>query len=83
MLCMKISGAKRFVFTVIKKSMMVPETMDTLMQIFAHSVNAMATGLTPEEDWLGESLGPMQYLAGGWQAILTRVRGDWDFSVSA
>ena len=48
------------------------------MQIFAHSVNAMASGLTPEEDWLGESLGPMPYLAGGWQAILTRVRGDWE-----
>ena len=75
-------GARREAICIYssKKTHLVPETLDVIMEIFAHSMNALATGLMPEENWLNQKIpGAVGYIAGGWKAVLTRVRGDWEF----
>ena len=57
---------KRFIFTVIKKSDMVADTLDQIFKIFGWSCNAMLAGETPDFDWNGKAIaGGGVKLAGG------------------
>lgn len=70
----------RFLFTVIRKSEMVADRMDCLMQAFAWLCNVMDSSETPFQSWTGtELVGGGETLAGGYRACLTQVRGDWEF----
>ena len=72
--------AKRFLFTVVKKSQSDPDTMQAIFKVFAWSMNVLLTGLTPDTDWLMRPLsGGGSYLAGRWKGALVQVRGDWQF----
>jgi hypothetical protein len=72
--------AKRFVLTVLRKSQVVPATLDALFEVFAWSFNVLLTGLTPSVDWRGAPVGGGQdYLCGGYRGSLIQVRGDWEF----
>ena len=62
--------AKRFVFTVIKKSGMRADTLDEILKIFAQSFNILLSGKDPDTN---------QPLANGWRGALCQVRGDWQF----
>ena len=71
---------KRFIFTVVKKSLMLPNTMDEILRIFAWSCNVLLDGHTPYKGPLGNPLqGGGEPLAGPWRAALAQVRGDWAF----
>ena len=71
---------KRFIFTVVKKSLMLPNTMDEILRIFAWSCNVLLSGVTPHENPYGKAVaGGGQALAGPWRAALCQVRGDWAF----
>ena len=71
---------KRFIFTVIKKSDMLPNTMDEILRVFAWSCNALLSGVTPSQNPFGKAVaGGGQALAGPWRGALCQVRGDWAF----
>ena len=71
---------KRFIFTVIKKSMMLPSTMDAILRLFAWSCNTLLKGETPRLSYQGHELqSGGKPLAGPWRACLCQVRGDWSF----
>ena len=71
---------KRFVATLIKKSNMVPGTMQAITKILSWSFNVMLSGETPRLDWNESPVeGGGLPLAGGWRAALCQVRGDWQF----
>ena len=71
---------KRFIFTVIKKSSMLPNTMTEVLRIFAWSCNVLLKGVTPCRNPFGQHLeGDGLPLAGPWRAALVQVRGDWAF----
>ena len=54
--------------------------MPAIMRILSWSFNVMLTGIEPLENWLGEKVqGAKRYLAGRWKAVLSQVRGDWEF----
>ena len=74
-----VTSSKRFVMTIIKKSELVPGTLDKMMEILAWSFNVALTGLTPVVSFDGEELGNPAYLAGRWKGSLIQVRGDWEF----
>ena len=70
---------------VIKKSEMIPETMDSLMRVFAWSCNVMLSGETPLTDYHQPPRhlnGGGVTLANGYRGCLTQVRGDWEFFVA-
>ena len=70
----------RFIFSIIRKSDMVADSMDSLLRIFTWSCNVMLSGQTPHHDWMRRPLaGGGVDLAGGWRAQLCQVRGDWQF----
>ena len=70
----------RFLFTTIRKSDMVADTMEQVLKVFAWSCNVMLSGQTPHTDWSGNALlGGGQDLAGGLRGALCQVRGDWEF----
>ena len=70
-----VTSSKRFVMTIIKKSELVPGTLDKMMEILAWSFNVALTGLTPVVSFDGEELGNPVYLAGRWKGSLIQVRG--------
>ena len=71
---------KRFLFTVIKKSDFVADTLDSIWKIFAWSMNLLGRGEKPDTNYLGRHvLRENPCLAGGWRGILCQVRGDWQF----
>ena len=71
---------RRLVFTFVRKQDATPAVMAVLWKVFAWSVNALLTGITPEEDWEGRATrGGGEYIAHGWRASLIQVRGDWEF----
>ena len=71
---------KRFIFTVIKKSLMLDNTMDALLEFFSWSCNVLLSGETPHHGHTGQALqSGGQALAGGWRAALCQIRGDWAF----
>ena len=70
----------RFLFSVVRKSDMVADTMEHLLKVFAWSCNVMLSGQTPHTDWMNNPLlGGGQDLAGGLRRALCQVRGDWEF----
>ena len=71
---------KRFIFTVLRKSEMLGNTMDEVLRIFAWSCNVLLGGETPHVGPFGRAVeGGGQPLAGPWRASLCQVRGDWAF----
>ena len=77
------SGAtiqKRFVATIIKKSDMVPGTIDAIMKVLSWSFNALLSGRLPALSWDNTPLGDGgELLAGGWRGALCQMRGDWAY----
>ena len=65
--------AKRFVFTVIRKSEMRADTLDELLKTFAES-NILLGGKDPDTN---------EALANGWRGALCQVCGDWQFYCQA
>ena len=74
---------KRIVFTFVRKRDYTPATLDRIWEIFAWSVNRMAIGKHPLLDWDRKPIpGAIESpLAGPFTAILTQIRGDWQFYV--
>ena len=59
---------------------MSPQTLDALWRVFAWSVNALLTGISPTHNREQRPLeGGEQYIAGGWRAALIQIRGGWEF----
>ena len=78
------SVQSRFLFTGIRKSEMLVETLDVLMKAFAWSVNVLLSGQTPFTDWQNRPLeGGGRELCGGWRGQVAQVRGDWQFYCQA
>ena len=74
------TAAKRFVFTVLRKTDMVEGTLDRVFRIMAWSFNAMLDGLMPARTIDGVRLhNGGGVLAGGWSGAACQVRGDWAF----
>ena len=69
--------SKRYLATCIKKSDLVPGSMDAIFRIVAWSFNALLDGRWPEVDWRGIPItsSPMGDLAGGLKGCLCQVRG--------
>ena len=67
---------KRFLFTVVRKSDMTPQTLDTIFKILAWSLNTLLVGKTPLHDWLGRpTQGGGGVLASGLKAAMCQIRG--------
>ena len=72
--------ARRFLYTIIRKSDMLEATAPELLRIFSWSTNHLATAITPSLDWDDcPRAGGEQYIAGGFRATLSQIRGDWEF----
>eukprot|EP00959_Pyramimonas_sp_CCMP1952_P116677 2438745-Pyramimonas_sp.AAC.1 len=64
---------KRFLFTVVPKSIMLANAFDELLKVFSWSMNVFASGHTPEIDWRARRVPtPPAPLAGGWEGILAQ-----------
>eukprot|EP00959_Pyramimonas_sp_CCMP1952_P452710 9467039-Pyramimonas_sp.AAC.1 len=75
--------SKRFLFTVILKSHMVADTLNTILRILAWSLNALLSGATPKQDAFGNNLIDAGVpLAGSWRGAACQIRGDWEFYCS-
>ena len=74
---------KRIVFTFVRKRDYTPETLNRIWKIFAWSVNCMAVGKHPLVDWDNNAIPNAidSPLAGPYTAVLTQIRGDWQFYV--
>ena len=71
---------KRFLFTVIKKSDFVADTLDTIWRIFSWSINTLALGENPRKNYVGRNVIWNEIsLADGWRAVFCQIRGDWQF----
>lgn len=71
---------KRFLFTVIKKSDFVADTLDSIWRIFAWSINLLALGENPGKNYVNRNvLCNDPSLADGWRGIFCQIRGDWQF----
>lgn len=72
----------RFLFSVIKKSDMVADTLDTIVKALSWSMNVLLSGQTPYTDWQNRCIdGGGVDLASGTRGCLVQVRGDWEFFV--
>ena len=84
--CSKSNSDKRVPFTVIQKKYVVAEdTFDDIMEVFCWSMKCLADGQYPScrhdgQPWI-QSDKARKSLKGGLpaKALLTEVRGDWDF----
>ena len=75
--------SKRFLYALVRKSDLGPDTLDVLWRVFAWSMNALLTGIRPELDWANNPLPDAnEYIAGGYRGALVQVRGDWEFYCS-
>ena len=73
-------GSSRFLMTAIRKSIMLPETVDAIAKVLGWSFNVLLTGLTAALDENEEPLpGQQKFIAARWKGVLTKVRGDWEF----
>ena len=72
----------RFLFTVVEKSDMVADTLDTLMKAFAWSCNILLSGETPLCDWKGPRISGGGAPLCDYRGCLVQVRGDWEFYVT-
>ena len=70
----------RFLFTTVRKSDMVADSLDHLLKIFSWSCNVLLSGQTPHSDWNNNPQpGGGLELAGGLRGAICQVRGDWEF----
>ena len=71
----------KFLMTAIKKSLVTPATFEAIAQILSWSFNVLLGGLEPATDEKGGSTNNdgTEFLADGWKAVLTQIRGDWEF----
>ena len=70
----------RFLFTVVKKTSMVPETLDVLLNMFSWSCNVLLSGETPHKNWNNVDIeGGGRPLANGYRGCLAQARGDWEW----
>ena len=70
----------KFLFTVVRKSEMVEDTLDTLVRAFIWSANVLLSGQTPHSNWQDRPLdGGGLDLALGYRAAVCQIRGDWEF----
>ena len=76
--------ARRCILTVCRKSEMTPATFDAIFKIQGWPFNVMLSGVTPDTDWEGRPFaGGGEHVAGGWNAALMHIRGDWELYSSA
>ena len=68
----------RFIFSVIRKSDMVTDTLDQLLRALAWSCNVALTGRTPMNSWGGSKGGDLD-LRGGHRRVLCQARSDWQW----
>ena len=71
-----------FLMTAIKKSLIGPGTIEAIAKLLGWSFNVLLTGVEAALDENGDPLPSgraPQYLAGGYRAVLVKVRGDWEF----
>ena len=75
--------AKRFVYTLIKKSDIVEGTLDAILSIFCWSMNALLTGIMPAYNHNNLPIpgGGKEFIANGFKGIFVQCRGDWEFQV--
>ena len=74
---------KRFILTIIRKSEMIPGTLDAIMEVLAWSFNCALSGLWPDVDFAGQAVAnPLSFFADRWRGALVQVRGDWEFYTS-
>ena len=70
--------ARRFVFTVVKKSQLTEGTVDESLNLFAWSANALLTCKHPTNNWMTPPRPTMdrggQHLADGWKGCLAQAR---------
>jgi hypothetical protein len=80
LICGGATIQSKFLFTVVKKSDMVADTLDKLMEAFSWSCNVLLSGQSPHSSWQGHALpdGGLD-LAFGYRASLCQIRGDWEF----
>ena len=64
---------KRFLFTVIRKSLMVSGTLDAIMRIFVWPMDALLTGMMPEANWLGNPIAGGTPIAGGYRGVFAKL----------
>ena len=84
LVCSGTTIQTRMLLSVIRKSDMVADSLDSLLRIFSWSCNILLSGQPPHCDWAGRRLeGGGCDLAGGWRAQLCQVRGDWQFYCQA
>ena len=74
---------KRIVFTFVRKRYYSPATLDRIWEIFSWSINRMAIGKHPIGERDGRRIDSVieSPLAGPYTAVLSNVRGDWQFYV--
>jgi hypothetical protein len=70
-----------FLFSVVKKTDFVADTLDTLMEAFSWSMNVLLSGQSPHATWQGHPMqgGGVDLAPGGYRGALCQVRGDWEF----
>ena len=74
----------RNIYACIRKSQIVPGTLEKIFDRLAWSLNAISEGKLPERDWKGKPLkNAGRILAKGWKGKLIQVRGDWEFYCQA
>ena len=56
---------KTYLFTVVKKSDMVPETLDAVCDIFRFCMDVLVSGEFPTSNYVGREVAPRGALAGG------------------
>jgi hypothetical protein len=70
----------RLIFTIIRKSDMVCDTMDQLLQALSWSFNTALTGKSPERDWKNNKMqGGGVPLRDDIRFACCQCRGDWEF----
>ena len=57
--------AKRFVLTVLRKSHVTVGTIASILQICTWSMNALMSGIMPQQNWLGMPIRGGDWIAGG------------------
>ena len=72
--------AKRYLTACLKKSDIVPGTLDAVFRILAWSFNILLDGKWPTVLWNGMPVqSPRGDLAGKLKGCLCQIRGDWEF----
>ena len=72
----------RFLFSVVRKSECVGDTIDELLRVFSWSMNVVLSGQTPHVDWKNRAVaGGGKDLCGGYRGCCCQCRGDWEWYV--